>query len=177
MHTEFTVKWGTQKCIENCHWARQSLRMLQGSQERETGKSRAGGGDTWLDLHFKKIVVQLLNHVQLFGTPWTTACQTSPSFTISWNLLKLMSIESVMLSNHFILCHPHLLLPSVFCSIRIFSNEMALRIRWLKFWCFSFSISPSSEYSGLISFRINWFDVLAVQGTLKSLLQHHSSKT
>ena len=106
----------------------------------------------------------------------TSACQAPLSFTVSRSLLKFMSIESVMLSNHLILCHPHLLLPSVFPSIRVFSIESALRIRWPKYWSFSFSISPSSEYSGLISFRINWFDVLAVQGTLKSLLQHHSSK-
>ena len=102
--------------------------------------------------------------------------QASQSFTISWSLLKLTSIESVMPSNHLILCHPLLLLPSIFPSIRVFSNELALRISWSKYWSFSFSISPSNEYSGLISFRIDWFDLLAVQGTLKSLLQHHSSK-
>ena len=102
-------------------------------------------------------------------------CSTS-GFTISQSLLKLMSIESVMPSNHLILCHPLLLLPSVFPSIRVFSNVSALRIRWPKYWRFSFSISPSNEYSGLISFRIDWFDLLAVQDTLKSLLQHHSSK-
>ena len=100
----------------------------------------------------------------------------SLSITNSWTLLKLKSIESVMLSNHLILCHPLLLPPSVFPSIRVFSNESALHIRWPKYWSFSFSISPSNEYSGLTSFRINWFDLLAVQGTLKSLLQHHSSK-
>ena len=109
-------------------------------------------------------------------TPWTAAGQASLSFTISWSLLKLMSIESMMPSNHFILCHPLLFLPSTFPSIRVFSSELALCIRWLKYWSFSFSISPSSEYSGLISFRIDWFDLLAVQGTLKSLLQCHSSK-
>ena len=107
---------------------------------------------------------------------WTAACQASLSFTISWSLLKLMSIESVMPSNHLILCHPLLLLPSIFPSIRVFSKELALCIRWPKYWSFSFSISPSSDYLGLISFRIDWFDLLAVQGTLKSLLQHHSSK-
>ena len=109
-------------------------------------------------------------------TPWTAALQASLSFTISQSLFKLMSIELVMPSNHIILCHPLLLLPSIFPSIRVFSNESALRIKWPKYWSFSFSISPSNEYSGLISFRIDWFDLLAVQGTLKSLLQHHSSK-
>ena len=110
------------------------------------------------------------------ATPWTAACQTSLSFTITWNLLKLMSIESVMVSNHLILCHPLLLLPSIFPSIRVFSSKMALCIRWPKYWGFSFIISPSNEYLGLISFRIDWLDLLAVQGTLKSLPQHHSSK-
>ena len=109
-------------------------------------------------------------------TPWTAACQSSLSFTISWSLLKLMSIESVMPSNHLILCRPLLLLPSIFPSIRVFSSESALRIRWSKHWSLSFSISPSSEYSGLISFRIDWFDLFAIQRTLKSLLQHHSSE-
>ena len=115
-------------------------------------------------------------HVLLFVTPWTAAHQTSVSFTVFWSLLKLMSIEPVMPSNHLILCHP-LLLPSIFPSIKVFSNESVLRIRWPKYWSFSFSISPSNEYSGPISFRINWFDLLAVQGTLKSLLQHHSWNT
>ena len=109
-------------------------------------------------------------------TPWTAACQTSLPTSNSQNLLKLMPIESVMPSNHLILCHPLLLLPSVFPSIRVFSNESVLHIRWLKYWSFSFSISPSNEYSGPISFRIDWLDLLAVQGTLKSLLQHQSSK-
>ena len=108
--------------------------------------------------------------------PLTAAHQVFLSFLISWGLLKLMSIDSVMLSNHLILCHALLLLPSIFPSIRVFSNESALHIRWTKYWSFSLSISPSNEYSGLISFRIDWFDLLAVQGTLKSLLQHHSSK-
>ena len=120
--------------------------------------------------------VQLLSHVRLFATPWTAACQTSLSITNSWSLLKLMSIELVMPSNHLILCHPLLLLRSIFPSIRVFSNELALCIRWPKYWSFSFSISPSNEYSRLISFRIDWFDLLAVQGTYKSLLQYHSSK-
>ena len=119
--------------------------------------------------------IQSLSHVWLFVTPWTAACQASLSITSSWSLLKLMSIESVMPSNCLILCHP-LLLPSIFPSIRVFSNESALCIRWPKYRSFSFSISPSNEYSGLISFRIDWLDLLAVQGTLKSLLQHHSSK-
>ena len=109
-------------------------------------------------------------------TPWTAAHQTSLSIDNSQSLPKLMSIESVMPSNHLILCHSLLLLPSIIPSIRVFSNESVLLIRWPKYWTFSFSISPSNEYSGLISFRINWFDLLSVQGTLKSLLQHHSSK-
>ena len=120
--------------------------------------------------------VQSLSHVRLFMTPWTAAHQVSLSITNSWCLPKLMSIESVMPSNHLILCCPFLLLPSIFPSIRVFSNESVLHIRWPKYWSFSFSISPSNTYSGLISFRMDWFDLLAVQGTLKSLLQHHSSK-
>ena len=121
-------------------------------------------------------LVKSLSCVRLFATPWTTACQASLSITNSWSLLKLMSIELVMPSNHLILCHPLLLLPSIIPSIRVFSNESLLRIRWPKYWSFSFSVSPSNEYSGLISFRMNWLDPLAVQGTLNSLLQHHSSK-
>ena len=121
-------------------------------------------------------VVQLLSHVQLFVTPWTVAYQASLSFTISQSFLKLISIESMMPSNHLILYHPLLFLPSIFPSIRIFSSESALCIRWPKYWSFSFGISPSNEYSGLISFGIHWFDLFAVQGTLKSLLQHHNSK-
>ena len=123
-----------------------------------------------------KFVVQLLSHVWLFVTPWIVTHQASLSFTISQSLLKLMSIEFVVSSNHLILCCPLLLLSSIFCSIRVFSNEWALRIRWPKYWCFNFSISPSNEYLGLISFRIDWFDLLAVQGTLKSLLQCHKLK-
>ena len=118
--------------------------------------------------------VQLLSRVRLFATPWTTACQASLSITNSQSLLKLMFIELVLSSNHLILCHPLLLLPSFFSSITVFSKESVLHIRWPKYWSFSFSISPSNEYSGLISFRIDWFNLLAVQGTLKSLLQHHS---
>ena len=120
--------------------------------------------------------VQSLNRVQLFVTPWTAARHTSLSITNSQSWLKLMSIESVMPSNHLLLCRPLLLLPSIFPSIGVFSNESVLRIWWPNYWNFSFSISPSNEYSGLISFRIDLFDFLAVQGTLKSLLQHHSSK-
>ena len=113
---------------------------------------------------------------QLFETPWTAARQASLFITNSWSLLRLMSIESVMPSNHLILCHLLLLPPSIFPSIRVFSDESVLHIRWPKYWSFSFNISPSNEYSGLISFRMDWLDLLAVQGTLKSLLQHHSSK-
>ena len=119
--------------------------------------------------------VQSLSRVRLFANPWTAARQASLSITHSWSLLKLMSIESVIPSNRLILCYP-LLLPSIFPSIRVFSSESALRIRWPKYWSFSFSITPSNEYSGLISFRMDWLDLLAVQGTLKSLLQHRSSK-
>ena len=122
------------------------------------------------------MAVQLLGCVRLFVTPWTAAHQASLSFTIFWSLLKLKSIESVMPSNYLILCCPLLLLPSLFPSIRAFSNESDLHIRWSKYWRFSFSISPSNEYSGQISFRMDWLDLLEVQGTLKSLLQHHSSK-
>ena len=111
--------------------------------------------------------VQLLSRVQLFATPWTAACQASLSITNSWSLLKLMSIESVMLSNHLILCHPLLLLPSIFPSIRVFPNESTLHIRWPKCWSFSFNISPSNEHPGLTSFRMDWLALLAVQGTLK----------
>ena len=120
--------------------------------------------------------LQLLSRVGLFAIPWTAARQASLSITNSRSLLKLMSKESVMPSNSLILCHS-LLLPSIFSSSRVFSNESALCIRWPKYWSFSFSISPSNEYSGLISFRMDWLDLLAVQRTLKSLLQHHSSKT
>ena len=118
--------------------------------------------------------IQSLSHVRLFATPGTAACQASLSFTSSWSLLKLMSFELVMLSNHLILCCPLLLLPSMFPGMSVFSNESVLHIRLPKYW--SSSISPSNEYLGLISFRIDWFDLFVVQGTLKSLLQHHSSK-
>ena len=138
-----------------------------------------------LEAHFwTKIYSRYLSPVQFssvqlcpkFATPWTAACQASPSITNSCSLLKLMSIMSVMPSNHLTLCCPLLLLPSVFPSIKVFSNELVLYIRWWAYWSFSFSISPSNEYSGLISFRMDWLDLLAVQGTLKSLLQQHSSK-
>ena len=134
---------------------------------------------TWKDAQHQRPFssVQSRSCVQLFVTPWTAACQASLSITNSRSFPKLMSIESVMPSNHFILCHPLLLLPSIFSSIMVFSNESVLHIRWPKYWSFSFDISPSNEYLGLISFRMDWLDVLAVQGTLKSLLQHHSSKS
>ena len=120
--------------------------------------------------------VQLLSRVQLFASPWTATRQASLFITNSQSLLKLMSIESVMPSSHLILCHPLLLLPSIFPSIRVFSSESALRIKWPKYWSFSFSISPLNQHPGLISFRMDWLDLPAVQGMLKSLLQHHSSK-
>ena len=125
-------------------------------------------------MYYQFSSVQSLSHVQLFATPWIAARQASLSITSSQSLPKLMSIESVMPSNHLVLWRPLLLLPSVFPSIRVFSNESVLHLRWPKYW--SFSISPSNEYSGLISFRMDWLDLLAVQGTLKSLLQHRSSK-
>ena len=125
-------------------------------------------------VHFSSF--QSLSPVRLFVTLWTAACQAFLSITNSQSLLKLMSIESVMPSNHLILCYPLLLPPSIFPSIRVFSNESVLHIKWPKYWSFSFSISPSNEYSGLIFFGMDWLDLLAVQGTLKSLLQHHSSK-
>ena len=120
--------------------------------------------------------VQSLNHVRLLATLWTAACHASTSITISWSLPKLMSIESLMPSSHLILCHPLLLPPSVFPSSGSFQMSQLFPIRWRKYWSFSFSISPSNEHSGLISFRMDWLDLLSVQGTLKSLLQHHSSK-
>ena len=128
----------------------------------------------YLSIHF--VLVQSVSRVQLFETPWTAACQASLSFTLSQSLLKFMSIELMMPSNHLILCRPLLLPPSIFPSIRGFSNKSVLHIRWPKYWSFSFNISPSNEYSGLISFKTDWLDLLAVQGTCKSLLQDHSSK-
>ena len=132
------------------------------------------GGMTWEPAHFSS--VQSLSHVRLFVTPWTAAYQASLSITNSWSLLKLVSIESVLPSNHLILCCPLLLLPPIPPSIRVFSNESTLLMRWPKYWSFSFSIIPSKEIPGLSSFRMDWLDLLAVQVTLKSLLQHHSSK-
>ena len=131
----------------------------------------------WFDRGVQFSSVQSLSCVRLFATPWIAARQASLSITNSWSSLKFTSIQSVMPSNHLILCCPLLPLPSLFPSIRVFSNESALRIRWPKYWNSSFKISPSSEHSRLISFRMDWLDLLAVQGTLKSLLQHHSSKT
>ena len=128
---------------------------------------------SFLFLHYWFSSIQLLSSVWLFVTPQTAACQAFLSITNFWSLLKLMSIASVMPSNHLILCHPLLLLPSIFPSLRVFSNESVLHITWPKDWSFTFSFSPSKEYSGLISFRMDWFHFLAVQGTLKSLLQHH----
>ena len=128
-----------------------------------------------LDFQFSS--VQLLSHVRLFATPWAEARQASLSITNSQSPPKSMFTELVMPSNHLILCHPLLLLPSIFPSIMVFSNESVLRIRWPKYWSFSFSISPPSEHPGLISFRIDWFDLFAVQGILNGLLQHHSLKT
>ena len=126
---------------------------------------------TWAVITRVFSLVQLLSRIRLFATPWTTAPQASLSITNSWSLPKLMSIESVMPSNHLILYHSLLLLPSIFPSIRVFSNESALHIRWPKYWSFSFNISPSNEHSGMISFRMDWLDLLAIQGTLKSLLK------
>ena len=129
----------------------------------------------WQRCHLYASSVQLFSRVRLFATPWTAACQTSLSITSSRSTPKPISIESVMPSNHLILCRPLLLLPSIFPRIRVFSNESALCMRWPKYWSFTFSIIPSKEHPGLISFRMDWLDLLAVQGTLKSLLQNHSS--
>ena len=148
------------------------LGKIKGRRRRETHRMR------WLDgrLSRQTIVVQSLSCVQLFVTQWTAVCQASLFFTISQSLLRFMSTESVTPSNQLTLCHPLLLLPSVFPSIRNSSNELTFRNKWPKYWSFSFSISPSSEYSGLISFKIDWFDLLADKGTLNSLLQCHNSK-
>ena len=144
---------------------------------RVWGHELSQGIITWYGLYSVQFSsVHLLSHVRLFETPWIAACQASLSITNSQSLLKLMSIESVMPSSHLILCCPLLLLPPIPPSIRVFSNEATLCMRWPKYWSFSFSISPSNEYPGLISFRMDWLDLLAAQGTLKSLLQHHSSK-
>ena len=140
----------------------------------ESQRQTAGGGRRVIATRYD--VMMSLRRVRLYSTPWTAACQATLSFTVSQSLLNLMSIELVMPSNHLILCRPLLLLPPVFPSIRVFSYESALCIRWHKYWRFSFSFSPSNGYSGLISFRMDWFDLLAAQETLKSLLQHRSSK-
>ena len=168
-------------------WGGTSLTPREGGRK---GRKEGSLGGSFLDCHAIKESasrtspspqakvsqsVQSLSHVRLFETPWTAACQASLSIINSWSLLKLMSIQSVMPSNHLILCLPLLLPASILPSIRVFSNDSVFHIRWPKYWSFSFSISPSNEYSGLISFRMDWLDLLAVQGTLKSLLQHHSS--
>ena len=143
------------------------------------GEQNAYHNFMWQNIGLRKLsisTVQSLSCVQLFATPWIAARQASLSITYSWSSLKLMSIESVMSSSHLILCRPVLLLPPISPSIRVFSNESTLHMRWPKYWSFSFSISPSNEHPGLISFRMDWLDLLVVQGTLKSLLQHHSSK-
>ena len=144
-------------------------------KERKKKKEKKGKSNNFLTTQFSS--VQSLSHVRLFGTPWTTPRQAFLAITSSQSLLKLPSIESVMPSNHLILCHPRLLLPSIFPSIRIFPNESVLHIRWPKYRSFSISISPTNEHPRLISFRLDWLGLLAIQGTLKSLLQHHSSKT
>ena len=143
---------------------------------RKSAKDFQSGACDFSQIVIKISSVQLLSHVRLFASLWTAACQASLAMPSSRSLPQLISIESVIPSNHHILCHPLLLPPSIFPSVRVFSNELALCIRWPKYWSFSFSVSPSNEYSGLISFRMDWFDLLAVQGTLKSLLQHHCSK-
>ena len=149
-------------------WDRQVRSLLpHSSSERVVTKER-------VSTEFSS--VQSISRVQLFVTPWTAACQASLSITNSWSSLKLMSIKSVMPPSHLILCRPLLLLPPIPPSIRLFSNESALCMKWPEYWSFSFSISPSNEHPGLISFRMDWLDLLAVQGTLNSLLQHHSSK-
>ena len=172
--------WGTsqrfQQARKHCHrgctsWYHNftcflAIRMVQYFQRQELKKRH----------HYPYCVVQSFSHIWLFATAWTAACQASLSFPISWSLLKLMSIESVTPPNYLILCRPLLLLPLIFPSIRVFSSESVLPIRWPKYWSFSFSISPSSEYPGLIFFRIDWFYLRAVQGILKCLLQHHNLK-
>ena len=155
---------------------RQKDRTLKEEFSRSVGAQYATGDQWRYNFRKNEETVQSLSHVQLFATPWTAARQASLSITNSQSLPKPMSIVSVMPSYHLILCRPLLLLPSVFPSIRAFSNESALHITWPKYWSFSFNISPSSEHPGLISFRLDWLDLLAVQGTLKSVLQHHNSK-
>jgi len=161
------------------HFLLQVIFPTQGSNLHLVSPALTGGLYHWVTWVYHSVQfgsVQLLSRVWLFAVPWTAACQASLYITNPQSLLKPMSIEWVMPSNHFILCHPLLLPPSIFPSIRVFSIESVLCIRWPKYWSFSFSISPSSEYSGLISFRMYWLDLLAVPGTLKNLLQHQSSK-
>ena len=153
------------------------LQNVQKYQGKEVGLYFTTTEIYWIILSKVVTTVHFCSHVQLFSTPWITAHQASLSITNSQSLLKLMSTESVISPNQLILCRPLLLLPSLFPSVRVFSNELVLHIRWPKYWSFSFSIRPSNEYSGLISLRMDWFDLLAVQGILKSLLQHYSSKT
>ena len=151
--------------------------ILTHIHSRVWGHELSQGIITWYGLYSVQFSsVHLLSHVRLFETPWIAARQASQSIPNSRSLLKLVSIESVMPSSHLILCHPLLLLPPIPPSIRVFSNESTLHMRWPKYWSFRFSISPSNEHPGLISFRMDWLDLLAAQGTLKSLLQHHSSK-
>ena len=155
-------------------WQPTSLPRPWDSPGKNTG---VGCHSVLVNFFFIVVVsVQLVSHVWLFETPWAASRQAPLSFTISWSFLKLVSFESVMLSNHIILCHL-LLPPSIFPSIMVFSNDLALHVEWSNYWSFSFNINPSNEYSGLSSFRINWFNLLAVQGTLKSLLQHNSLKS
>jgi len=163
---------GTRNQIANIHWIIEKAREFQKNIYycfTDYAKDFVDHNNLWEILQFSS--VQLLSRVWLFPTPWTVARQASLSITNSQNLLKLMSMESVMLSNHLIICCPLLLLPSIFPSFKVFSNGSVLHIRWPRYWSFSFSISPSNEYPGLISFRMDWLDLLAVQGTLKSLLQ------
>ena len=170
LHTSFTMK--VSPCIVDLSWAGPTCRKAAFHNQ---GFARHILLEH-LVLSWALSSVQLLSRVQLFVTPWTVACQASLSITKPWSLPKLTSIELVMPSNHLILCHPFLLPRSILPSIRVFASESVLHIRWPKYWIFSFNISPSNEYSGLISFGMDWLDLLAVQGTLKSLLQHHSSK-
>ena len=169
-----TQKGGLSPALQLAYplWLRIKMNVTAQVGEVNAGlRSRGRGTPPQASIQFSHSVVS--NSV----TPWTVVCQASLSIMNSWSLLKLMSIESVMPSNHLILCRSLLLLPSILPSIMVFSDESALRIRWSKYWSFSFNISPSNEHPGLISFRMDWLDLLAIQGTLKSLLQHHSSKS
>ena len=174
-HWGWTIDITSQLQGEASYWPCTSC-LSEGRTPLAEGVSYAGKPELRLLDPHGMCSVHSLSRVQLFATPWTVAWQVSLCITNSWSLLKLMSTESVMPSNHLILCHPLLLPPSILPSIRVFSNESVLCIRWPKYWSFSFSISPSNEHSGLISFRMDWLDLLAVQGTLKSLLQYHSSE-